>query len=69
MAKKETKRGKRYIRYSICFLKLSDRVWNYTDQFKTEIEMALDLGMRDGVSAVEMARNLKQYLEVLPRYR
>jgi hypothetical protein len=44
-------------------LNLSDRVWKYTDQFKTEIEMGLDLGLRDGVSAAEMARELKQYLQ------
>ena len=29
-------------------LKLSDRVWRYTEQFKTEIEMGIDLGLRDG---------------------
>jgi hypothetical protein len=44
-------------------LKLSDRVWNYTDQFKTEIEFGIDLDLRTGTSAAEMARNLKQYLK------
>lgn len=44
-------------------LNLSDRVWNYTDQFKTEIEMGLDLGLRDGLSADEMSRTLRQYLK------
>jgi hypothetical protein len=44
-------------------LNLSDRVWNYTDQFKDEIELALDLGIGDGVSAAEIARDLKQYLK------
>ncbi|MDR2764424.1 MAG: hypothetical protein LBB90_05275 [Tannerella sp.] len=43
-------------------LNLSDRVWNYTSQFKSEIEMGLDLGIRDGLPAAEMARDLKQYL-------
>ena len=43
-------------------LNLSDRVWNYTNQFKAEIEMTLDLGLRDGASAADMARDLKQYL-------
>ena len=28
-------------------LKLSDRVWRYTEQFKTEIEMGIDLGLRN----------------------
>lgn len=43
-------------------LNLSDRVWNYTNQFKAEIEMGLDLGLRDGLSADEMSRQLRQYL-------
>ena len=29
-------------------LNLSDRVWNYTSQFKREIELGLDVGMRQG---------------------
>jgi hypothetical protein len=44
-------------------LNLSDRIWKYTDQFKEEIEMGLDLGLRDGRSAAEMARDLRQYLQ------
>lgn len=43
-------------------LNLSDRVWNYTGQFKEEIEMAIDLGLGKGQSAAEMARDIKQYL-------
>ncbi len=41
---------------------LSRRVWNLTQQYKSELEMALDCGIRDGLSAQEMARQLKQYL-------
>lgn len=44
-------------------LSLSDRVWHYADSFKNEIEMGLDLGLRDGLSASSMARELKQYLQ------
>lgn len=44
-------------------LNLSDRVWRYTDQFKEEIEMGIDLGLRDGRSAAEIARDLRQYLQ------
>lgn len=44
-------------------LKLSDKVWKYTDQFKAEIEMGIDIGLRDGLSAAEMARDLKKYLQ------
>jgi hypothetical protein len=44
-------------------MNLSDRVWNYTNQFKFEIEMEIDLGLRVGLPAAEMARELKQYLK------
>jgi hypothetical protein len=43
-------------------LNLSDRVWNCTGQFKAEIEMGLDSGIRGRLSAAEAARDLKQYL-------
>lgn len=43
-------------------LNLSDRVWRYTDMFKAEIEMGLDLGIRSGQDARQMARDLKDYL-------
>ena len=44
-------------------LNLSDRVWQYTDQFKDEIEMALDLGIKEGKSAVAMSMDVRQYLQ------
>lgn len=44
-------------------LNLSDRVWNYTNQFKEEIELGLDVGLRNGVSADEMTKELRQYLK------
>lgn len=44
-------------------LNLSDRVWRYTDQFKQEIEMGLDLGLRAGLSADEMSRQLRSFLQ------
>ena len=43
-------------------MSLSDRVWRYTEQFKDEIELALDLGIRNGLSADEMTRDLRDYL-------
>lgn len=43
-------------------LNLSDRVWRYTHKFKEEIELGLDLGIRSGKPAAEMARDLRQYL-------
>nr|DAL01766.1 MAG TPA: minor capsid protein [Caudoviricetes sp.] len=44
-------------------LNLSERVWNLSKQFKEEMEMGLDLGLRDGISAVEMSRTLRRYLQ------
>ena len=44
-------------------LSLSDKVWKYTDGFKNEIEMALDLGIRSGKSADEMSRDVRSYLQ------
>ena len=44
-------------------LNLSDRVWQHTDQFKDEIEMALDLGIREGKSATSMSIDVRQYLQ------
>lgn len=43
-------------------LGLSDRVWRYTDQFKAEIEMGLDVGIRAGKSADELSRSLRGFL-------
>lgn len=44
-------------------LSLSDRVWRYTDQFKEEIELGLDVGIRNGLSADEMSQELRRYLK------
>jgi len=44
-------------------LNLSDRVWKFASAFKSEIEMGLDIGIRDGKDASSMARALKQYLQ------
>lgn len=44
-------------------LNLSDRVWRYTSEFKREIELGLDLGIRTGESAAQMTRSLRQYLQ------
>ena len=44
-------------------LNLSDRVWKYTNEFKNEIELGLDIGIREGKSADEISRDLRQYLQ------
>lgn len=43
-------------------MNISDRVWRYTDQFKEEMEMGIDLGLRDGKSADALSRDLRKYL-------
>ena len=44
-------------------LSLSDRVWRYTDLYKREIELGLDVGLRAGTSADELSRELRSYLK------
>lgn len=52
---------------------LSERVWNISGQLQTELEMALDLAISDGVSAQNLASELKKYLKnpdtLFRRYR
>ena len=43
-------------------MKLSQRVWNLTDQFRQELELALDLGIGEGKSADRMSRDVRRYL-------
>lgn len=43
-------------------LGLSQRVWHYTGQMREAMEAALELGIGEGQSAAEIARELKQYL-------
>ncbi len=41
---------------------LSTRVWRYVGQYKDQIELGVDIGLSDGRSAQQLARDLKQYL-------
>lgn len=43
-------------------LNLSQRVWNYTGQFREELENTLDLAIGEGTPANRMAARIKQYL-------
>jgi len=43
-------------------LKLSDRVWLYSNQYKDEIEMAIDVAIAEKTSAQDLSRVVKQYL-------
>lgn len=42
---------------------LSQRVWKYTSQYKTQIEQAIDVGLGEGRSAQALARDVKQSLK------
>ena len=43
-------------------MNLSRRVWNLTHQFKSEMELALELGMGEGKSAAALSRDIRKYL-------
>ena len=42
---------------------LSDRVWRLTTQCRQEMEMAIDIGLGDGLSAQKISRNIRKYLK------
>jgi hypothetical protein len=44
-------------------LNLSDRVWLYTNQYKNEIEMAVDVALAEKVSAQNLSQAVRQYLQ------
>lgn len=43
-------------------MNLSRRVWNLTQQFKSEMELSLELGMGEGKSAAALSRDVRKYL-------
>lgn len=43
-------------------MNLSRRVWNLTQQFKSELELSLELGMGEGKSAAALSRDIRKYL-------
>ena len=44
-------------------LGLSDKMWEYTGQYKQELEMALDIGIGEGKSAQALSREVRRYLK------
>lgn len=44
-------------------LSLADRVWKYTEQYKAQIELGLDVGLGEGRSAAQLSRDLRQNLQ------
>ena len=43
-------------------LNLSDRVWNYSKQYKSEIENAIDVSFKEGNSAQNLSKSVREYL-------
>lgn len=44
-------------------LNLSQRIFNYTGQFKREIELGLDIGIGEGRSANQISQSLRSYMQ------
>lgn len=51
-----------FIQRKIKGLKLSDRVWKNTRQLKTDLELALEIGIGDGKSAAKLSQDVRTYL-------
>lgn len=49
-------------------LDLSQRVWNYTGQYRTELEDALDLAIGEGTGANRLASKIQEYLQEPDRF-
>jgi hypothetical protein len=43
-------------------LDLSQRVWNYADQMKTQMELGIDVAIGEGKSALDLSKELKEFL-------
>lgn len=43
-------------------MNLSERVWNLAQPFKSEMELALEIGIGDGLSAADLSREVRKYL-------
>ncbi|WP_353721928.1 hypothetical protein [Dyadobacter sp. 676] len=43
-------------------MNLSKRVWNLTKQFQGELEMAIDLGLGEGLNAQQLSQSVRAYL-------
>lgn len=44
-------------------LGLSQRVWKYTEEFKTALELGIDVAVGEGRSAAQLSRDLRSYLQ------
>lgn len=44
-------------------VKLSQRIWNLSQQTKQELELAMEIGIGDGKSAADLSRDVRKYLK------
>lgn len=44
-------------------LNLSQRIWKYTERFRSDLEMSMDDGIRSGAPAAEIARDVRKFLK------
>ena len=58
----KTKESYRIVNEKKGGINLSQRVWNYNDQIKKEMEIAIQNGIKQGKSADDIARDMKKYL-------
>ena len=58
----KTKESYRIVNEKKGGLNISDRVWNYNDQIKKEMEIAIQNGIKQGKSADDIARDMQKYL-------
>jgi hypothetical protein len=49
-------------------LDLSQKVWKYTNQYKTELEDSLDLAIGEGIGADKLAGTIQKYLQEPDRF-
>lgn len=60
--KPHTNRMEAFIQRKQNGLTLSDRVWKSAEQFKSNVDMALDVGIAEGKSAKQISRDIRQDL-------
>ena len=52
-----------FVKRKVAGMNLSQRVWKYSEQFKSEMETVLDVGIHSGRSADGLAQDLQEYLK------
>lgn len=52
-----------FLKRNVNGLSLSDKVWKYTNQFESEIELALNVSIGEGLSAQKLSKKVRGYLQ------